>query len=110
MNSRMYYQQLVHLRDGLDDFERKIFDEYFLRERKNPTHAFVISQFLGDYGIDRIALGQLLPGILKLITLGGLGIWTLIDYFLIGGSARSQNLQRAHDFVAALKEIDHDGK
>lgn len=39
--------------------------------------------FIGLCGIHRIYLGRIGTGILQLITLGGFGIWQLIDLFLI---------------------------
>jgi hypothetical protein len=45
--------------------------------------AVVISFFLGALGIDRFYLGYTWIGVAKLCTLGGLGIWAMIDFFLI---------------------------
>ncbi len=39
--------------------------------------------FLGAFGIHRFYVGKIGTGILMLLTLGGLGIWALIDFIMI---------------------------
>jgi TM2 domain-containing membrane protein YozV len=47
------------------------------------TTLLIISIFLGELGIDRFYVGKIGTGILKLVTLGGCGVWWLIDIIMI---------------------------
>lgn len=52
--------------------------------RRYNKHLFtwVLSFFLGIYGADRFARGQIGLGLLKLMTFGGLGFWYLYDVII----------------------------
>ncbi|CAL1546783.1 unnamed protein product [Lymnaea stagnalis] len=45
--------------------------------------AMLLSIFLGGFGVDRFYLGLWREGIGKLLSFGGLGVWTLVDVILI---------------------------
>jgi TM2 domain-containing membrane protein YozV len=66
---------------------------------KSPTTAIILSVLIGHFGIDRFYIGDTGLGIAKLLTCGGVGIWTLVDWFLIMGLARQRNYD---NLVAAI--------
>ena len=53
--------------------------------------VFFISFSWGTFGVDRMYLGKWGTGILKLISAGGFGLWTIVDLYLImNGSMRDK--------------------
>ena len=61
-----------------------------VKKDKNWIAGLLLSILVGSLGVDRFFMGYIGLGILKLITLGGFGIWWLIDLILIASK---------HDFA-----------
>jgi TM2 domain-containing membrane protein YozV len=45
--------------------------------------AIFLSLFFGGFGADRFYLGHITTGFIKLVSLGGFGIWSVIDVFFL---------------------------
>ena len=50
---------------------------------KSRLAAALLCWFLGIIGVHRFYVGKIGTGLLMIITLGGLGIWILIDFIMI---------------------------
>lgn len=59
---------------------------YLMMENVSPKLrgvAALLCFFVGTFGVHRFYVEKIATGILMILTLGGLGIWTLIDFILI---------------------------
>lgn len=66
-------------------------DHHYPSPKKSFVATWLLSWLLGVFGADRFYLGKIGTGILKLITLGGIGIWYLIDLIMVlYGAARTK--------------------
>jgi len=50
---------------------------------KRILPAFLLCFFAGPLGVHRFYVGKVKTGVLQLVTLGGLGVWSLIDFVKI---------------------------
>jgi len=66
---------------------------------KDPTTSLIVSILAGSLGIDRFIIGDSGMGIGKLLTCGGFGIWTIVDWFLISKATREKNMQSLQQFL-----------
>lgn len=74
-----------------------------------PVKSFVVTWLLallvGVFGVDRFYLGKVGTGIAKLLTLGGLGVWVLVDLILVLTGAQRDKLGRPLEGYAQHRKV-----
>ena len=86
--------QLTAIRERLLQLDDSKLLQLQAANLKDPAMILIVSIVGGHFGIDRFLLGDVGLGIAKLLTCGGLGVWTIVDWFLIMGVARQNNLRQ----------------
>ncbi len=96
MTQGKYFEgyQLQAIKDKLTSLDDSKFVMLQAANLKDPTTALIISIVGGSLGIDRFFIGDTGLGIAKLLTCGGIGIWAIVDWFLIMGRTREVNMER----------------
>lgn len=74
-------------------------------KEKSKGIAYALWFFFGGIGGHRYYAGDIGMGIAMTLTLGGLGIWTLIDVFLIGARIEQKNETLEYDTIQKVKAI-----
>jgi uncharacterized membrane protein len=74
--------------------------------KKNPRIAYAIWCVAGLFGGHRFYLGDTARSIAMLFTLGGLGVWSLLDVFFIARRVRTVNRGRRATVMARYGVVD----
>ncbi len=101
MSNNKYFEshQIPALSHVLENTEESRFMRVQSLNLKDPILLLIISLVAGPLGVDRFVVGDVGLGIAKLLTCGGLGIWTIVDYFLIMGRARQVNYEKVQQAI-----------
>lgn len=96
MSNAKYFEshQLDYVREQLLRADETHWPRVSTMQLKDPTVSLIVSLLAGGLGIDRFLIGDTGMGIGKLLTCGGLGIWTIVDWFLIQSATREKNMLR----------------
>ena len=87
-------EQVQYIRQRLEALPEQQLSMLYAISFQDPMMMLIISLFAGSLGIDRFMLGQVGLGIGKLLTCGGCGIWSIVDWFLIMDATRQSNAQK----------------
>jgi TM2 domain-containing membrane protein YozV len=74
--------------------------------KKDPRLAYGLWAVVGIFGGHRFYLGDTAQSVAMLFTLGGGGVWTLLDVFFIGRRVRAVNRSRRAEIMARYGIID----
>ena len=99
MKDKLTAQQRYMLREVLVNTPDERFAVLVSLPYKSPFIALVISLLVGYLGIDRFYLGDTGLGVAKLLTCGGFGVWTLVDWFLVMKRAKEKNFELLMNYV-----------
>jgi TM2 domain-containing membrane protein YozV len=91
--------QLMHIRERLLSMDDSKWSVIQTLQFKDPTTSIIVSILAGTWGIDRFIIGDTGLGIAKLLTCGGLFIWTVVDWFLIMDATREKNFIKLQQFL-----------
>lgn len=99
--NRKYFtnKQLRALRDRLAQVDEAAFQMMLTQDYKSPTTALILSVLLGYLGVDRFYIGDIGLGVVKLLTAGGFGIWTVLDWFFISNATRRNNYEELMEYL-----------
>jgi len=87
-------EKIPYVRDALMRLPEQQIPMIFSMSFKDPTTMLIISILVGEFGVDRFMLGDIGLGVLKLLTLGGCGIWWIIDAVIIQNKTREVNFNQ----------------
>lgn len=76
------------------------------RQKSNVT-AWLLWLFLGGVGGHRYYLGKTVTAIIMTFTLGFIGIWTIIDAFLLSGIIKKANEDIEAEIIGQIKTINN---
>lgn len=92
-------QHINYLRERLLNLDESRWVMLHTADIHDPGNVLLVSIFGGKLGIDRFMIGDTGLGIGKLLTLGGCGIWWLVDLFLIKDATKERNMQKVERFL-----------
>lgn len=92
----------IYNKQNLSSQELLILQSELDKKGKSKTPAWLLWLFTGGIGGHRYYIGDIGYAVLMTLTLGGLGLWTLIDAFLINGAIDKKNEEIERDVMVKL--------
>lgn len=95
--------KIMFIREKLTEIDDESSPIIYAIDFKDTTTMLLISIFLGGLGIDRFLLGETGLGILKLLTIGGCGIWKIVDWCIIMQKTKEYNYHKLLNALSSMQ-------
>jgi TM2 domain-containing membrane protein YozV len=95
--------QNIYAKQDLSTQELQILSSEMDRKKKSTATTWILWFFFGGLGGHRYYLGRIGSAVAMTFTLGGLGIWSIIDIFLINGMINKKNSEIETGIISEIK-------
>lgn len=103
-NGKMFSStDLIEVKKQLESLTPEQIQSLSAVEFLDPTINLLVSVVAGGFGADRFLIGQTDKAILKLVTLGGLGVWWIVDWFQIQDLTMKSNMKKFNENLLLIK-------
>lgn len=92
-------------KQGFSSQELQLLQGELEKRQKSTIVAWLLWLFLGGLGGHRYYMGSIGMGIAMTLTLGGLGLWSLIDAFFIMGRLRKVNGKIEEKIITEIESL-----
>lgn len=92
-------------KQDLSSEDLQLLSSEMTKKSKSSGTTWLLWVFLGGLGGHRFYLGKTGSAVAMLLTLGGFGIWTLIDLFLINGMVKNTNEKIESEIISEIRLI-----
>ena len=96
---------LMAIKEQLDKMSDKELFMLNSMDFKDHTISLLLSVIVGGFGIDRFYIGDTGLGVLKLLTGGGLGVWWIVDMFVITDKTKKNNIKDFHEVLVIQEAV-----
>ncbi len=86
--------KIIYLREKMSNVSDEELDNLIAIDLRDPSTFLLVSIFVGVFGIDRFMFGDVGYGLIKLLTFGGFGILTIMDWFTIVKRTKEHNFNK----------------
>jgi TM2 domain-containing membrane protein YozV len=90
-------------KQGLSSEELQLLSTEMAKKQKSTGTTWLLWFFTGGFGGHRFYLGKTGTAVAQLLTLGGLGIWTFIDLFLLNGMIKDTNDKVENEIIQEIR-------